>query len=171
MLKSVLYVAVGVLLAALLVPDLAGRLTGRAPNAVIVQPATPDSRDADAGRVTRLAADRNGHYLAEIQVNGRTLSAIVDTGASLVTLRYEDARSLGVVFVGDKFDITIRTANGDGRARRVTLRSVRLGSITLNEVDALVVEEGALRTNLLGMSFLKRLSRYEVRGSTLVLER
>ena len=51
------------------------------------------------------------------------------------------------------------------------LRSVRLGAISLNDVDALVMSEGMLGMNLLGMSFLKRLSRYEVRGSTLVLER
>ena len=48
---------------------------------------------------------------------------------------------------------------------------MRLGAISLSDVDALVLGEGMLGTNLLGMSFLKRLSRYEVRGSTLVLER
>ena len=174
MLKSVAYIAGGALLAALLIPDFAGRLLDRRPSTALVQPTNAtvaDSQEADTGRVARISADRSGHYVSEIQVNGRALNAIVDTGASLVTLRYEDARALGVVFPGDKFDISIRTANGDGRARRVTLRSVRLGTITFNDVDALVVEEGALRTNLLGLSFLRRLSRYEVRGSTLVLER
>jgi predicted aspartyl protease len=38
-------------------------------------------------------------------------------------------------------------------------------------VDAIVVEQGALGVNLLGMSFLKRLSRFEVQRGTLVLER
>jgi aspartyl protease family protein len=48
---------------------------------------------------------------------------------------------------------------------------VRLGSIELDDVDALVMEEGLLKTNLLGMSFLERLSHYEVRNNTLVLDR
>ncbi len=173
MLKSMLYVVAAVLLAALLIPDFAGRLFEKRTGATVQSPVAtaPESERMDAGYVARIAADRSGHYVSEIQVNGRAVTAIVDTGASLVTLRYEDARALGVVLPGDKFDISIRTANGDGRARRVVLRSVRLGAITFNDVDALVVEEGALRTNLLGLSFLRRLTRYEVRGSTLVLER
>jgi aspartyl protease family protein len=65
----------------------------------------------------------------------------------------------------------VQTANGKARAHRVKLDSVRLGSISLGNVDALVMEEGALNTNLLGMSFLRRLSRYEVRDGSLVLER
>jgi aspartyl protease family protein len=119
----------------------------------------------------RIPADRNGHYASRIEVNGRTLNALIDTGATLVILRYEDARPLGVVFPGDKFDVGVRTANGTGRARRVELRSVRLGPISINQVEALVMEQGALGTNLLGMSFLKRLSRFEVQRGTLVLER
>lgn len=172
MLRSVLYIVVGVLLAALLVPDFAGRLLGKRTTAPVPAAATMQlSEPSDGGYTARIAADKSGHYVSQIQVNGRPITAIIDTGASLVTLRYEDARALGVVLPGDKFDITVRTANGDGRARRITLNSVRLGPITLNDVDALVVEEGALRTNLLGLSFLSRLTRYEVRNATLVLQR
>jgi aspartyl protease family protein len=170
MLKPVLYFAVAAAAAALLLPDMVERAL--APAAASVRPASANFAEPEASAdITRVPADRNGHYVTEVQINGRGLTAIVDTGASLVTLRYQDARALGVVFPGDKFDIRVQTANGPGRARQVRLRSVRLGSITLSDVDALVVDEGALATNLLGMSFLKRLSRYEVRGSTLVLER
>ena len=173
MLKSFLYVAGVILAIAYFAPDLASRLINGQPSAATVRPlsATPESESPVSGGITRIAADRNGHYVSDILVNGRPLSAIVDTGASLVALRYEDARALGIIFPGDRFDIGVRTANGTAQARRVRLRSVRLGAISLTEVDALVLGEGMLGTNLLGMSFLKRLSRYEVRGSTLVLER
>ena len=173
MLKSFLYVAGIVLALAYFAPDLASRLISGQPSAATVRPLSADAeRESPApGNVTRITADRSGHYISDIEVNGRTFSAIVDTGASLVALRYEDARALGVVFPGDRFDVGVRTANGNAQGRMVRLRSVRLGSILLNEVDALVLSEGALGTNLLGMSFLKRLSRYEVKGSTLVLER
>ena len=173
MLKSVLALVAIAFAAAYFLPDLSGQLLDRQPSAATVQPLSM-ARESDrpsAGDIARIAADRNGHYASDIQVNGRTLSAIVDTGATLVALRYEDARALGIVFPGDRFDVGVRTANGTTQARRVRLRSIRLGAISLNDVDALVLGEGMLGTNLLGMSFLKRLSRYEVRGSTLVLER
>ncbi len=172
MLKFVFYLVGVVLAVAYFAPDLAGRLLNGQPSATTVQPLNmARESDSPAGDIARISADRNGHYVSDIQVNGRTLRAIVDTGASLIALRYEDARALGLVFPGDRFDVGVRTANGAAQAHLVRLRSVRLGSISISDVDALVLGEGALGTNLLGMSFLKRLSRYEVRGSTLVLER
>ncbi|HEY8267620.1 MAG TPA: TIGR02281 family clan AA aspartic protease [Xanthobacteraceae bacterium] len=173
MLRSLLFVVGVVLAVAYFAPDLASRLMNGEPSAATVRPlsATPESESPASGGTTRIAADRNGHYVSDIQINGRTLNAIVDTGATLVALRYEDARALGIVFPGDRFDVGVRTANGSAQARRVRLRSVRVGAISFNDVDALVMSEGMLGTNLLGMSFLKRLSRYEVRGATLVLER
>jgi aspartyl protease family protein len=125
----------------------------------------------DSGGTVRLSADRNGHYFTEAEINNRRLGVLVDTGATFVALRYEDARSLGLVFPGDAFDVGIRTANGNGRARRVQIRSVSIGPITVRDVDALVLEQGALGTNLLGMSFLKRLARFEVQRGKLELER
>jgi aspartyl protease family protein len=168
MLRPVLYLVAFAAAAALLMPDLAGRLLLREP----VVAAVPAERSAvETAGIARVAADARGHYVADIEVNGRRLPAIVDTGASLVALRYEDARALGIVLLGDKFDRSVSTANGIGRARLVRLRSLRIGGILLNDVDALVLDKGLLATNLLGMSFLRRLARYEVRGSTLILER
>jgi len=138
-----------------------------APSGTAAQPV----RSENYGGHVRIPADRAGHYVTEAQINGRNLNIMVDTGASLVILRYEDARALGLVYGSDKFDIAVQTANGTAKAFRVRLNNVRLGSISLDDVDALVMEEGLLNSNLLGMSFLRRLSRYEVRGDTLVLER
>jgi aspartyl protease family protein len=132
-----------------------------------VRPTRPDGY----GGHVRIPADRAGHYASEAQINGRPLNVLVDTGASFVILRYEDARMLGLVYGSDRFDVAVQTANGAAKALRVKLHNVRLGSISLDDIDALVMEEGLLNTNLLGMSFLRRLSRYEVRGDTLVLER
>lgn len=174
MLKPVLFL-VGICVAlAYLAPDMAARLIDRSsnpansrPSANIVSPAA----NTNYGGHFSIPADRSGHYLTEVQVNGRPLNFMVDTGASLVILRYEDARAFGLVYGSDRFEVSVQTANGVARAHRVKLYSVRLGSISFDDVDALVMEQGVLQTNLLGMSFLKRLSRYEVRGDTLVLER
>jgi len=171
MLKAVLLLVGIAFAAALLVPDLLDRVAPAKPGGTGDLAQTAQPSDTDHGGIVRLSADRNGHYSSDIEVNGRSLKALVDTGATLIALRYEDARSIGAINAGDKFDVTIRTANGEGRARRVRLRSVSLGSITLRDVDALVVEQGALSINLLGMSFLKRLARFEVQRGQLVLER
>ena len=164
-----LFVAIGYLAPVVTARFIDGPKPGRtaAPSVNAAQPV----RLENYGGHVRIPADRAGHYVTEAQINGRTFSTMVDTGASLVILRYEDARGLGLVYGSDKFDIIVSTANGAAKACRVKLYNVRLGSISLDDIDALVMEEGRLNTNLLGMSFLRRLSRYEVRGDTLVLER
>lgn len=173
MLKAVLLFAGLMIAVGVFAP---GMLERAAESAVRTEPAEPaEERESAAslqhGGLVRLQADRNGHYFTDIEVNHRPLEALVDTGATVVALRYEDARALGLVHPGDTFDIGVRTANGNGRARRVTLRSVTVGTITIREIEAIVLEQGALATNLLGMSFLKRLSRFEVQRGQLVLER
>jgi aspartyl protease family protein len=172
MLKSVLLLAGLVIAVAFVAPGFLTRIAESNPPAASVLTEEPASAaSADHGGIVRLRADRNGHYFTRIEANNRMIDALVDTGATAVALRYEDARSLGVVFPGDNFDVPVRTANGEGRARRVKLRSVSIGTITVRDVDALVLEQGALGTNLLGMSFLNRLARFEVQRGQLVLER
>jgi aspartyl protease family protein len=174
MFKSALYLAGVFVVAGFLAPGLTARFIDgpkpasyAAPSVNSVKPTHPDNY----GGHVRIPADRAGHYVTEAQINGRNFNVMVDTGASLVILRYEDARALGLVYGSDKFDVAVQTANGTAKALRVKLYNVRLGSISLDDIEALVMEEGLLNTNLLGMSFLRRLSRYEMHGDMLVLER
>jgi len=46
---------------------------------------------------------------------------------------------------------------------------VRIGDVRVSKVEALVVPARALTTNLLGMSFIKRLGKVEMRGDRLLL--
>jgi aspartyl protease family protein len=131
----------------------------------------PDPKDNDAGGFVRIRSDRSGHYVSDVDFNGRRFRAIVDTGATLIAIRYEDARALGLITPSDRFDIRVNTANGEARAKRVQLRSVRIGAIQIDNVEAMVLDEGMLGQNLLGMSFLRRLSRFEVKRGVLELER
>lgn len=170
MLKAVLLLAAMVFAMAIVAPGMLTRATQTAAPDKSEEPALANVQP-DHGGLVRLSADRNGHYLTEAEINNRPVRVLVDTGATLIALRYEDARSMDLINPGDKFDVRVRTANGDGRARRVTLRSVTVGTITVRDVEALVTEQGALATNLLGMSFLKRLARFEVQRGQLVLER
>ncbi len=116
-----------------------------------------------------LSADRNGHYVADATVNGIALRVMVDTGATTVALTDDTARRLGIAPAEGSYRLPIATANGSVGAAPVTLRHVRIGDIDVDDVAAVVMPPGALPVNLLGMSFLGRLSRFQVAGGQLVL--
>jgi aspartyl protease family protein len=123
-----------------------------------------------AGRAVSLPAGHNGHFLTTAQMNGRNVAVMVDTGASLIALTYEDAERAGVFVNPSDFTGRAMTANGVARVAPVTIARVQIGNITLRNVEGAVSERGASERSLLGMSFLGRLSRVEMRGSTLVLQ-
>jgi aspartyl protease family protein len=100
-----------------------------------------------------LAADDNGHFMAEGQVNGAHVRFLVDTGATLVTLPASEAERIGIDYKGGQ-QLVSQTASGSVIVYRVRLDSVSVGSMTLHSVDA-VVSPG-LQLTLLGMSFLNR---------------
>ena len=143
-------------------------------------PAQPASTIADVGNRPQtsrasgfgnvvLNADRSGHYFAQVEIDGQRVPMLVDTGASIIALRYEDASSLGIYPSPSDFTVRISTANGEMRAARVNLREVRLDNITVPDVDAVVLPAGAADKSLLGMSFLKKLASFEISEGRLVL--
>jgi aspartyl protease family protein len=111
----------------------------------------------------------DGHFTAKVEVNGKPISMIVDTGASTVVLRPEDAKKAGIDTSGLSYTVPVLTANGRTIAARVRLESVSLGPLTRQKVEALVAQPDALTESLLGMSFLSRLRSYEFSGDFLTL--
>ena len=122
------------------------------------------------GTIVELQAGRNGHFNTEAEVNGRPIEVMVDTGATLVALSYEDAERAGIYLNNSDFSRAVSTANGVARVAPVTLDRVSIGDITVRNVPAAVAEPGRLKTSLLGMTFLSRLSRFDMRSGVLVLE-
>lgn len=113
------------------------------------------SRAAPSGLVTvTLPADGGGHFFTQAQINGGTLRVLVDTGATLIALSAADAKRLGIAYQQGRRG-TASTANGTVPVYQVTLDTVKIGDIELNQVDAMVQESG-LPITLLGMSFLRR---------------
>lgn len=115
-----------------------------------------------------LQAGAHGHFMVDAMVNGEPLRFMVDTGASSIYLTPEDAERLGWPAQRLTFSERYDTAAGEVRAAPVTLRSLRIGQLELYDLPASVGEESA-GISLLGMSFLKRLESYQVRGNTLIL--
>jgi aspartyl protease family protein len=111
----------------------------------------------------------DGHFRAVATVNGANVGMMVDTGASLVLLSYEDAAAVGLRPETLAFTQPVSTANGRAFVATVTLDEVAIGAVGLTGVRAAVAEEGRLSTSLLGMSFLGRLSETSFRGDRLIL--
>jgi aspartyl protease family protein len=101
-----------------------------------------------------LQADGQGHYMVNGQINGGSVRMLLDTGATLIALPASEATRLGVDYKKGT-PAFVNTANGVAPAYRVKLNTVRVGDIEINQVDALVQEQG-LPIILLGMSFLNR---------------
>jgi aspartyl protease family protein len=114
--------------------------------------------------------DRTGHFRVNANIGSSNVEFLVDTGASIIALTDRDADRLGIKPSPKDYRVQIQTANGVARAARVRLASVRLGELTVQDVDAVVMPRGALNENLLGMSFLSRIRRFEFRTGQLVLE-
>jgi aspartyl protease family protein len=122
-----------------------------------------------SGAMVELRAGRHGHFETRAEINGRGIEVMVDSGASLIALTYEDAERAGIYVKDSDFTQRTQTANGIARAAPVMLERVTIGDITVRNVRASVAERGRLHVTLLGMTFLSRLSRNEMRGGTLVL--
>jgi aspartyl protease family protein len=117
----------------------------------------------------RLRRRLDGHFTANVEVNGKTMSMIVDTGASTIVLRPEDAAKAGIDVSRLTYKVPVLTANGRTVAARVYVDKVAIGPLDRQRVEALVAQPGAMTQSLLGMSFLSRLRSYEFSGDFLTL--
>ncbi len=127
------------------------------------------SRSGGAGRVTlKMAA--NGHYFAQAYMNNKPIRVVIDTGATAVALKHEDAKKLGIRLTPSDFRVPVRTANGIVNTAEVTLREVRIGTVRERNIRALVAPKGAQSISLLGMAYLSKLKRFEMRKGKLTLE-
>lgn len=127
-----------------------------------------ENTNADSEGVT-LAANRQGHYETEVEINGRPVDVLVDTGATLVALTFEDAENAGIFLKDADYTHRASTANGVSKIAPVHISKISIGDITVRDVQAAVAEPGKLQKTLLGMSFLGRLSRVDIRDKTMVL--
>ncbi|MBX4953430.1 TIGR02281 family clan AA aspartic protease [Rhizobium binae] len=111
----------------------------------------------------------NGHFEADVNVNGQPVEMLVDTGSSMVALSHEDAERIGIDLTGLTYSMTVMTANGRSRAAPITLDQVAIGPIVRDNVAASVAEDGRLDQSLLGMSFLETLGSMQMQTDELRL--
>ena len=118
----------------------------------------------------RLYADRQGMFRTTGSINGQPADFLVDTGATTIAMNASQARRLGIDFRMDGKAVKVMTASGVELSYQVRLRSVKVGPIELNDVNATVMQGEFPTQVLLGMSFLGRLAS-ERTPTTLLLRK
>lgn len=127
-----------------------------------------EPQESAGSRTLRLRADASGHFLVTAEVNGTAVHFLIDTGATDVVLTPEDAERLGLRLRERDYTLKYRTAGGIVSAAPVMLREIRLGPLTVRDVDA-AVNSHSIGVSLLGVGFLKRLDGYAVERDSLIL--
>jgi aspartyl protease family protein len=145
--------------------DISARGTSVAASADAAQVA---AKPSGSGSVV-LASDGRGHFVADFRLNGKSVEGLVDTGATSVAINESTARRLGFSAGSLDFRHRVNTANGVARAASVRLERVEIAGIRVRDVEAVVLEDKALSGTLIGMSFLKRLSSFQVQNGSLRL--
>lgn len=138
----------------------------------------PSSGIEVSGGAVSIRADQSGHFVVEAMVvlrgasgsldSGVPIRFLVDTGASDVVLSPRDAERLGLNVNALDYTRAYRTANGMVKGAPVRLNRISIGPLSLAEVRA-SVNGVPMSRSLLGMSFLSRLSGYEVSRERMVL--
>jgi aspartyl protease family protein len=153
--------------------QMADKMTAATPafaSAVSHKPA-PDVTVAQAGvRSLSIPSDPRGHFLTEGRIDGQRIDFMVDTGASLIALNETSAARFGLRPSRGDYNASVTTANGTIKAARTRLAMVDIGGLVVRNVDAMVLPDEALSENLLGLSFLSKLKRFEYSNGTMVLE-
>lgn len=130
----------------------------------------PRQGSAVAENVLSLPRAADGHFYADIQVNGVWVEFVVDTGASEIVLTKPDADRVGIDIDRLRFTGRAFTANGEVRTARTLLNTMQLGDFNDTKIRA-TVNEGDMDVSLLGMSYLQRFSRFEIVDDKLLLHR
>jgi aspartyl protease family protein len=169
--KQIIFFAIAAMVIAGIMPRMMTHVGQTA--AADTQPAKraePAPRQTSNYRTVTVQSDRRGHFQVEGSVDGRRIDFMVDTGATVVALRERDAGKLGIFPTPRDYTGLTSTANGTVKVAPVRLSSLEINGIRVYDVNAVVIPDQALSVNLLGMSFLSRVRRFEMANGRLVME-
>src|SRR5213076_1136036 len=130
----------------------------------------PTTTVSPAGVRLSIPRDFRGHFQAIGRIDGQHINFMVDTGASVVALNEKSAAKFGLRPSRGDYTATVSTANGTIKAAPTRIAMIDLGGLIVRDVDAMVLPDEALSENLLGLSFLSKLKRFEYANGKMVLE-
>ena len=127
--------------------------------------AKPTAHYATGVRAAVVPMSREGHFSADFRINGRNVRGLIDTGATYVAINTSTARNLGLGLSNSDFRHQVRTANGTTSAALVMLDRMEIGAISVDNIEAFVLDDKALSSTLIGMSFMSKLQSYRVKDN------
>ncbi len=111
----------------------------------------------------------DGHFRAIARIDSADIGVLMDTGSSLILLRYDDAIRAGVEPDLLDFNIPLTTANGRSYVASYQFSQVRIGGVVVRNVEGAIAQPGVLFNSLLGMSFIEQLSETVIRKDAMIL--
>lgn len=155
-----------------------------APNDGVAAEQSPESEDASAAELAMVASSNepatwredvtlerevDGHFYADVSVEGVNTRMLVDTGASVIALTGDDAAAMGLHWDPNQVAVVAQGASGAVYGVNTTLSNVRVGNFEAFDVPAMIIPEG-LGISLLGQSFLSTVRSARIEGDRMVLE-
>jgi aspartyl protease family protein len=165
MIFAALMVAMGTIMA-----QMADRMTPALAHGVSQKAVPVETAEPSGLRSLSIPRDARGHFETEGRIEGQRIGFMVDTGASVIALNETSAARFGLRPSRNDYTAAVVTANGTIKAARTRLAMVDIGGLVVRDVDAMVLPDEALSENLLGLSFLSKLKRFEYANGTMVLE-
>lgn len=135
-----------------------GRLAGRF---------EPDGQQV-AGGTLRIRMAPDGHFWANVRINGVRFRMLIDSGATVTAISQRAAAEAGIAPLDDLVPVAVTTANGTVEARTATVRTLKLGPISARGLKV-IVSPAFGGMNVLGMNFLSKLKSWRVEDGTLVM--
>ena len=123
-----------------------------------------------SSRSLSIPCDARGHFQTEGRIEGQRIGFMIDTGASVVALNETAAARFGLRPSRGQYNATVTTATGTIKGARTRIAMLDLGGLVVRDVEAMVLPDEALSENLLGLSFLSKLKRFEYANGQMVLE-
>ena len=168
--RSIMFLAAILIGLGTVMAQVADRMTTTPAMAKTAAIAIPRDSSPAGIRSVSIARDPRGHFQTEARIDGQRIGFMVDTGASVIALNEKSAARFGLRPSRADYNANVTTANGTIKAARTKLAMVEIGGIVVRDVEAMVLPDEALSENLLGLSFLSRLKRFEYANGKMVLE-
>lgn len=124
-------------------------------------------RQTVAGETVRIRMSPDGHFWADVDINGVRRRMLVDSGATVTTISDQTAQA-AAVDPDDLVPVVLQTANGTIMARTGEIDSLSLGTIAARNLKVVVAPTPS-SIDVLGMNFLSDLASWRVEKQTLVL--
>ena len=133
-------------------------------NAIVPTYITTHSED----RIS-LQRQADGHFYAKLNVDGKDIKFLIDTGASEIVLSKNDAEAAGIDFRRLRYSGRASTANGIVSTAPIRIEKLRFGNLVNRRIIAYVTA-GDLDISLLGQSYLEQFDKVIIDGDIMTLQ-